>query len=513
MAHVGEKQHQSGSQKLWGGRFAKDTDARAKAWCDSAVCDEKMAVEDMWGSMGHVTMLGLQGIIPEQDAKAILGALKRLHDGYVAGQWHVSDKGPFETHDDVHMNVEARVIADVGMEAGGKMHTTRSRNDQVIVSSKMAARKRIAELREGVLNAAQAFFDRAAEYVDDPMVAYTHVQHAQPVSIGFWLSHYGAILLRDAERLKRAYDITDQNPLGSGAICTTSFNVDRKLTTKLLGFQKVHLHALDATSSRDYMLEVLSSIAILQTTLSRLAEEFILWSSFEFRTLTLDDGFAMGSSMMPQKKNPGTLELLRGRTGRLDGLLMAGLTMMKGLPSGYNRDFHEEKELVFEALDMEKRAIGIVPALIATTQINKERMRELTFGNFSTATELANFLVRRGIPFRQAHHIVGSLVGELTARKQNFGDYATVQAHLATNNIQVTLDEVRSVLDGAIVMTTYNVEGGTSPSAVRSMLTIFQEEMVRLRAELQADNDRRARAYQLCLQIAETGNLELARSL
>lgn len=499
------------SQKLWGGRFAKDTDSRVKAWCNSAAIDEQMAVEDMWGSMGHVTMLGNQGIIPEEDAKKILGALYKLHNEYVAGNWRVSDKGPFENHDDVHMNVEARVIAEVGMESGGRMHTTRSRNDQVIVSSKMCARRKIAEVRELVLKAAKAFLDRAAEHVDDVMVAYTHVQHAQPVSIAFWLSHYAAILLRDADRLKRAYDITDENPLGSGAICTTSFPIDRKMTTRLLGFQRVHLHAMDATSSRDYMLETLASISILQTTLSRLAEEFILWSSYEFRTLTLDDGFAMGSSMMPQKKNPGSLELLRGRTGRINGLLVGGLTMMKGLPSGYNRDFHEEKELVFESLDFIRRAVEIVPALVQTTTINKERMRELTFCNFSTATELANYLVRRNVPFRKAHHIVGSLVGDLTRAGQNFSNYAAVQEHLTKNGLEATLEEIQSVLDGQIVMRTYNAQGGTGPEAVRAMLSQFNERLAELEADLAKDNERRRVGYELCLRIASTGDLSLAK--
>jgi argininosuccinate lyase len=501
------------STKLWGGRFARDTDVRVKGWCESATVDEKMAVEDMWGSMGHVIMLGTQGVIGKEDAVKILGGLRKLHDGYVAGEWRVGDKGQFEGQDDVHMNVEARVIDLVGMESGGRMHTTRSRNDQVIVSSKMCARRKVAELRELVLQAAKAFLDKAAQHLDDTMVAYTHVQHAQPVSVAFWLSHYAAILLRDAERLKRAYDITDTNPLGSGAIATTSFNIDRKLTTRLLGFQKVHLHALDATSSRDYMLEVLSSVSIMYTTLSRLAEELILWSSYEFRTVTLDDGFAMGSSMMPQKKNPGPLELLRGRAGRINGLLVAGLTMMKGLPSGYNRDFHEEKEIVFEALELAQRAVEIVPALVETTKLNLERMRELTFGNFSTATELANFLVRRDVPFRKAHHIVGSLVGDLSRAGKNFSDFEAVQAHLAKNEITATVEEVRAVLDGSIVMRTYNAEGGTGPAAVASMLEVFNASLAEQQAALEADNARRQRAYDVCLRVAASGDLSLAQEL
>jgi argininosuccinate lyase len=239
-----------------------------------------------------------------------------------------------------------------------------------------------------------------------------------------WLSHYAAILLRDLERLKRAYDVTDQNPLGTGAIAGTSFPINRTITTRLMGFQKVHPHGLDATSARDFMLETVSAVAILESTLSRLAEEFIFWSSYEFRTLTLDDGFAMGSSMMPQKKNPGALELLRGRSGRINGLMVAGFTMMKGLPSGYNRDFHEDKEILVESLTIINKAIEVIPPLIKSTTINTERMNELAFENFANATELANYLVsKHNVPFREAHHIVGSLVGDLYRAKDNFKNF------------------------------------------------------------------------------------------
>lgn len=261
------------------------------------------------------------------------------------------------------------------------------------------------------------------------------------------------------------------------------------------------------------MLEVLSSVAIMYTTLSRLAEELILWSSYEFRTVTLDDGFAMGSSMMPQKKNPGPLELIRGRSGRINGLLSAGLTMMKGLPSGYNRDFHEEKEIVFEALELAQRAVEIVPALVQTTRLNLERMRELTFANFSTATELANFLVRRGVPFRKAHHIVGSLVGELSRSGRDFSDFSAVQAHLAKSEINASVEEVQAVLDGSIVMRTYNVEGGTGPAAVSKMLQVFNASLKSQEEQLAADNARRQRAYEVCLDVAATGDLERARAL
>jgi argininosuccinate lyase len=500
------------SKKLWGGRFAKDTDNRVKEWCESITADECMVVEDTWGSMGHVAQLGLQGIITEDHAKKILAGLLTLHQDYKAGKWRLADESAFKNHDDVHMQIEARLIDAIGMDAAGRMHTCRSRNDQVSVSWKMHTRRLILELREKMLTVVASFLERAKDYVDDPMVSYTHVQHAQPISIAYWLSHYAAVFLRDLDRLKRSYDITDECTLGSGAISGTSFPIDRELSARLLGFQKVHLHCMDATTSRDFMLEVLSNVAILQTTYSKLAEEFIMWSSFEFATLTLDDGFAMGSSMMPQKKNPGSVELLRGRTGRIDGLMVAGFVLMKSLPSGYNRDLHEEKEILEQSLTLINRASEIVPALVQSTTINKERMAELTWGNFSTATELANYLVKsHNVPFRETHHIVGSLVGDLTRAKDNFKNYPAVKAHLKHHNIDITDADLDAVLNGANVFRTYNCLGGTGPEAQRHMLKVFGEQLEQHRKTFEADKARLEAAYNTCIEVATTGNLQLAK--
>eukprot|EP01126_Amoeba_proteus_P042775 TRINITY_DN465_c0_g1_i5.p1 TRINITY_DN465_c0_g1~~TRINITY_DN465_c0_g1_i5.p1 ORF type:complete len:505 (-),score=95.12 TRINITY_DN465_c0_g1_i5:444-1958(-) len=421
---------QKGSTKLWGGRFASDTDARVKEWCNSLPCDESLIEVDLWGSMAHVTMLGVQGIISPDAASKILPTLKSFQDNYYSGTLDYYSP-QFLNHDDVHMNMEARLIDKVGMDIGGRMHTTRSRNDQVVLDSKLFARKELLSIREKTLLAVKAFLDRAANHTEDVMVGYTHFQHAQPISVAYWLSHYAAVLLRDLTRLKNAYDVCDQNPLGSGALSGTSFPIDRMLTTRLLGFQKVHPHGLDATSSRDFLLDAVSSVAGLQVNLSRLAEELILWSSYEYSTVALDDGFAMGSSMMPQKKNPGSCELLRGRSGRVTGLMTAAYGMMKGLPSGYNRDFHEDKEILIEALTLVSQAIEIIPALVQTTKLKLERMADLTYQNFSTATEVANFLVsKHNIPFREAHHIVGSLVGDLYRLGKNFNDLEFCLNHI-----------------------------------------------------------------------------------
>jgi len=474
------------STKLWGGRFARDTDDSVKKWTESVTVDSNLVDVDIWGSMAHVTMLGRQGIVPIEKSTAIADALVRLQDKFYKGEWKLGYE-----QEDVHMNVEAEMIRQTGMDVGGRMHTCRSRNDQVILDAKLYARKRLLELRQRVIDATNAFLDRADGLEEKEMPSYTHFQHAQPVSVAFWLSHYAAVLLRDLSRLKHAYDITDTNPLGSGAISGTSFPIDRRLTTKLLGFQDVQPHAMDATSARDYMWESLNACATVSNTLSRLAEEFILFSSYEFRTITLDDGFAMGSSMMPQKKNPGTLELIRGRCGRITGYAVAGLMMTKGLPAAYNRDFHEEKELLVSSMNVTNDMVEVIPPLIKTTQLNFARMAELTYGNFATATELANYLVaKHNLPFRQSHHVVGSLVGELSRAGQNFSNFDKCFAHLKANGINAPESEVRAVLDPKTVMLSYKCEGGTGKEPVQDMIRKFRDQAKDEQSSLDKDRTR-----------------------
>ncbi len=428
-----------------------------------------------------------------------LSSLNEIRQDYESGKWNLTYE-----QEDVHMNVEATLIKKIGMDLGGRMHTCRSRNDQVPVDSKLYCRKRLIELRDLVIKATEAFLKRAPNFLESVAVGYTHVQHAQPISVAFWLTNYSSALLRDLERLKNAYDRTDSNPLGAGALSGTSFDIDRALTSDLLGFQRIHEHSLDATGNRDFLLETTSAAAILYSTLSRLGEEFVLWSSYEFRTITLDDGFAMGSSMMPNKKNPGALELLRGRSGRVNGLNVAAFDMMKGLPSGYNRDFHEDKEILVALFDLVTRAVEIVPVLIDTTTINTARMAELIGGNFSTATELANYLVaRHNVPFRQAHHVVGSLVGELSRAGKNFNNLNECYAHLKQHGINAPDSEVKAVLDPTQVMKSYNSLGGTGPQAVKAVIDKSNKELERHKRVLADDLTRVANARQATLAIVE----------
>jgi argininosuccinate lyase len=501
---------QGKSTKLWGGRFSRDSDVRIRKWTESVTIDTHLAREDMWGSIAHATMLGHQGIIPASAAGQIAYNLDKLLTEFETGKWQLGHE-----QEDVHMNVEKTLITRTSMDVGGRMHTCRSRNDQVVLDSKLYCRNRLLELRRHVLNAADALIKRAEPHTEDVMVGYTHFQHAQPVSIAFWLSHYAAVLYRDADRLKAAYDVADENPLGSGAISGTSFPIDRTLTTKMLGFQKIHVHAMDATSSRDFMWEALCAAAMVANTLSRLAEELILYSSYEYRTIVLDDGFAMGSSMMPQKKNPGTLELVRGRAARLTGYATAGFVLTKGLPPAYNRDFHEDKELLVASLSIANNMVEIIPALVETMDIKKERMAELTYGNFCTATELANYLVlKHNVPFREAHHVVGSLVGELTRAGKNFSDFDYCLQHLRKNKIDAPEDDIRRCLDPKAVMLSYNCIGGTGKQAVEDYLKSAKELSAKHRAVLDADQARVDNAREASRALArEAADVKTAEEL
>jgi len=488
----------STSTKLWGGRFSKDTNKSIVAWADSTQIDSQMVIEDIWGSMAHVSMLGKEKIIPSLVAAKILGGLKDLHDEWLTNQWSLD-----VSREDVHLNIEGQLIDRLGMDIAGHMHTTRSRNDQVALDARMLARTHLLPVRENVNQMTRSFLEKSEAVRDDLMMGYTHFQHAQPISIGFWLSGYANLYLRDGLRLKKAYDGSDANPLGAGAISGTSFPINRPLTTRLLGFQDTFVHSLDATSSRDYFLDVLHASATLGNNLSRLAEEFILYSSYEYRTLTLDDGFAMGSSMMPQKKNPGALELLRGRSGRSTGYLMAGYTLLKGLPTAYNRDFHEEKEILVRALSLANRATEIVPSLIQSTTLNLHRMKELSNKNFATATELANYLVaKHEVPFRSAHHMVGSLVGDLARKGQSFeGNEEYCVAHLKKQGISTTVQEVCKYTNPKQIVESYDSLGGTGSNSVQKMLENIHEENVRQEEEICLDKLRINKAYQTCLQI------------
>lgn len=459
--------------KLWGGRFQKDFTKEVEDYVQSIEADREMVLEDIWGSEAHAIMLGRTGIITNQDLKKILYWLERARKDYVRGKFTLRKED-----EDVHMNVEKYVIKGAGPEYGGKLHTARSRNDQVLVDSKLRIRGRIIDVKRRIMGLQDVFIRIAQENLDTPIPGYTHTQDAQPITLAYWATAYVSMLMRDIERLDRAFVNVDTNPLGSCALAGTSFAIDRMLTTKLLGFHDVHVHSLDAISSRDYIAETLAALAILMSNLSKLAEEMVYWSTFEFGILELDDSYTAGSSIMPQKKNPCVAELARGRTGRVYGSLMQLLTMMKGIPMGYNRDLQEDKPPLWSAFRVVESTLEVTCGMVETMKVNKERLVELSGANFTTATELANHLVREhGLTFRECHHIVGGLVGELHRRGKNFMDFDDVHAILLRSGVDVGFDEMRQIFDPKRNIHTYRSLGSTSPKEVSRMIVKFKGRM------------------------------------
>jgi len=483
--------------KLWGGRFQKDFTADVENFLQSIEIDSEMVLEDIWGSEAHAIMLAKCGIITTQDLKKILHALERAKKDYNAGKFVLK-----ESNEDVHMNVESYVIKLAGADYGGKLHTARSRNDQVLVDSRMHIRYRILDVKRKVMDLQEVFLRISKENLDTPIPGYTHTQDAQPITLAYWATAYVSMLNRDIVRLDHAYSIVDTNPLGACALAGTSFNIDRRMTTKLLGFQSVHEHGLDVISSRDFVAEVMCALAILMSNLSKLAEEMVYWSTYEFGILELDDSYTAGSSIMPQKKNPCVAELVRGRTGRIYGTLMQLLTMMKGIPMGYNRDLQEDKPPLWHAFKWVEASLAVMTGMVDTMKINKERLAELSGANFTTATELANHLVREhGLSFRECHHIVGGLVGELSRNGKTFMDFDAVHEILAKSGVHLSFDEMRLIFDPQKTIYTYRSLGSTSPKEVARMISVFKRQMVVNEKALAAQKARIIKAQALTAKV------------
>jgi len=458
--------------KLWGGRFQKDFTKEVEDFLQSIEIDGEMVLEDIWGSEAHAIMLAKKGIISSEDLRKIVHSLEKARKDYLGGKLVLKKED-----EDVHMNVEKYVTRWAGREYGGKLHTARSRNDQVLVDSKLHIRQKIIDVKKRIIGLQKVFLRIAEENIETPVPGYTHTQDAQPITLAYWATAYVSMLMRDIERLDNALRHVDMNPLGSCALAGTSFPIDRMMTTRLLGFRAVHKHSLDAISSRDYMAETMCALAILMSNLSKLAEEMVYWSTYEFGILELDDSYTAGSSIMPQKKNPCVAELVRGRTGRVYGSLMQLLTMMKGIPMGYNRDLQEDKPPLWNSFKVIEATLNVTTGMIDTMKVNKERLAELSGANFTTATELANHLVREhGLTFRQCHHIVGGLVGELHRKGKNFMDFDEVARILAEQGVHVSFDEMRGIFDPRKNIYTYKSLGSTSPKEVAKMIAEFKEQ-------------------------------------
>ena len=396
--------------KLWGGRFQKETDNLVNELNASIGFDQRLYREDITGSMAHAKMLGDCGVISREDVDAITGGLKGILADVEAGKIEFT-----ADNEDIHMNVEALLTARVG-DAGKRLHTARSRNDQVALDFRMYVREQIPVITGQLLELERVLCRRARQYQTAVMPGYTHLQRAQPISFAQHLMAYAAMFRRDITRLEDCAGRMNECPLGSGALAGTTYPIDRWETARELGFDAPMGNSLDGVSDRDYALELMSALSILMMHLSRFAEEVILWCSWEFKFIELDDAYATGSSIMPQKKNPDVAELVRGKTGRVYGDLMSLLTTMKGLPLAYNKDMQEDKEPVFDAIDTVEMCVPVFAAMIDTMKVLPENMRKAAGKGFINATDCADYLTKKGMPFRDAYTTVGRLVAACTAQ-------------------------------------------------------------------------------------------------
>ena len=388
------------SKAMWGGRFSKSTDEMINEFQASINFDKRMHHEDIRGSIAHARMLAKCGILTEEDRDKIVAGLEQIEDG---------DFDFSVDLEDIHMNIEKRLTEAIG-EAGGRLHTARSRNDQVALDTHMYIRRQVTEVQKEIENLQQALVETAEKYSDVIMPGYTHLQRAQPILFAHHLLAYFSMLARDFARFEGVYRRADIMPLGAGALAGTTFPIDRAYVASQLHFEQVYNNSLDAVSDRDYIMEFLSAASILMVHLSRLSEETILWCSREFHFIELDDAHCTGSSMMPQKKNPDVSELVRGKTGRVIGHLMAMLTTVKGLPLAYNKDLQEDKEGIFDAIDTVKFSLAVYAQLIRGMKVRAEVMKKAVTEDFSNATDLADYLVKKGMPFRKAHAVAGKAV-------------------------------------------------------------------------------------------------------
>ncbi len=390
--------------QLWGGRFTKQTDQLVFDFNASITFDKRLFHEDVTGSIVHATMLAKQGILTEEERKSIVegltGILEDVDDGTLAID---------ETQEDIHSFVEATLIDRIG-DAGKKLHTGRSRNDQVALDMRLYTRARVAEIDGLLKKLLEAILDTMENNLDTYMPGFTHLQKAQPITLAHHYGAYFEMFKRDRQRLSDIYKRMNYCPLGAGALAGTTYPLDREYTARLLRFEGPTLNSIDSVADRDYLIEFLSALSTIMMHLSRFSEEIIIWNSNEYQFVELDDAYSTGSSIMPQKKNPDIAELVRGKTGRVYGALMALLTTMKGLPLAYNKDMQEDKEMAFDAMDTAADCITLFTGMIQTMKFHKDRMAKSAMNGFTNATDAADYLVGKGVPFRDAHGIIGRLV-------------------------------------------------------------------------------------------------------
>lgn len=449
--------------KLWAGRFQKETDLVVNDFNSSILFDCRLYKEDITGSIAHATMLGKQGIIEPHEAEKIVeglqGILQDIEDGKVEFSLD---------YEDIHMNIEQLLTERIG-DTGKRLHTGRSRNDQVALDMRIYVKSEIHEIISMILTFMKALAKKSRENLDAVMPGYTHLQRAQPTTFAHYMMAYANMLRRDVTRLQDCYERMDEMPLGSGALASTTYPIDRDFVREQLGFARLTDNSLDGVSDRDYCVELLSALSILMMHLSRLSEEIISWCSWEFKFVELDDAYSTGSSIMPQKKNPDVCELIRGKTGRVYGSLTTMLTVLKGLPLAYNKDMQEDKELAFDAMDTVKGCIALFNGMLETMELKKENMEKSAKNGFTNATDAADYLVKKGVPFRDAHSIVGELVlfcvkNQISLDEMPLEEYQKISP--------VFEQDIYEAISMKTCVETRNTIGAPGPEAMKKVLEI-----------------------------------------
>ena len=452
--------------KLWAGRFQKETDTAVNDFNSSISFDARLYQEDIAGSIAHATMLGKQGVIEEHEAEKIIQGLQAILKDIEAGAVEFS-----EENEDIHMNIESELTSRIG-DTGKRLHTARSRNDQVAVDFRLYVKKEIPVIVGMILDLEKVLVKKAEANLDAVMPGYTHLQRAQPTTFAHYMMAYANMIRRDITRLEDCLERMDECPLGAGALATSTYPVDRFQTAQALGFRKPTDNSLDSVSDRDFAIEFTSALSILMMHLSRFSEEIILWCSWEFKFVELDDAYSTGSSIMPQKKNPDVAELVRGKTGRVYGSLITLLTIMKGLPLAYNKDMQEDKEPVFDAIDTVEQCLPVFAAMVDTLTVKNRNMQKAAAGGFINATDCADYLVKKGLPFRDAYMIVGRLVhmciktGE-TLDTLPLKDFQSVSGAFGPDVYQAL--ELKTCVGGR------KVYGGPAPDSVKTQIEHIKE--------------------------------------
>lgn len=456
------------AKKLWGGRFEASLEEWVEEFGASIRFDQKLAKYDIQGSLAHVQMLGATGIISLEEAQSIQAGLEELLNDYEAGKLVFDIR-----NEDIHMNIESLLTEKIGSVAG-KLHTARSRNDQVATDMHLYLKDTLFQVVDKLTNLRQTLVNLAQEHIETVMPGYTHLQHAQPISFAQHMLAYYNMFSRDSERFAFNIQHTDISPLGAAALAGTTFPIDRQLTSDLMGFAHPYTNSLDAVSDRDFILEFLSNASILMMHMSRLCEEIINWCSHEYKFVTLSDTFSTGSSIMPQKKNPDMAELIRGKTGRVYGNLVGMLTVMKSLPLTYNKDLQEDKEGMFDSAETILVSIDILAGMLQSMTVHKERMAQSTEKDFSNATELADYLASKGLPFRQAHEIVGKLVLECSKAGYYLQDVPLERYQEISSIIG---PDIYTALESQTAVSRRNSLGGTGFESIRWQIQQAKEQL------------------------------------